>query len=643
MPITKNKQTGIDLLSVEDIMRDYRFVIPIYQRNFAWGEPEVNQLIQDIFDYVNRNQNYYIGSLVVYEREDEDGTLYETVDGQQRLTTLALIISALKNGFDEVGLDWVEELNLAFDSRDIANRTLRGVFKDRFTKKGEYDDNIRGIYESCKQLLSQRAKEYGIFIENFTNYLLSNVKLLLTPLPESTELNHYFEIMNNRGEQLEKHEILKSRLLDILYQGDELNKDLSAECFNEIWEACSNMNRYIQYTFSPGQRSSLFGSEGWDTLSASSFDEVCHILYAGNADGNPESSELSIEDIVNGNWMGGNKDEKVEEPSTFNSVIDFPNFLLHVLRIQTEKDISLDDKRLIDLFEYELHAFDSKKEQAAFVKEFIYNLFRLKYLFDKFVIKREFIEGIDQWSLKKLKKYDDNKANYVNTFEDSEQNRRILMLLSMFHVSTPTLVYKHWLNGVLYFLYRNIDVTADGYIEYLESQAKSFVFDRFLARKPKEYYEMIYRNHSQAQNTQDDLDLSRLRFDKIDNNLVFNYLDYLLWLQHKDSEQAVQEFEFSFRSSVEHYYPQQPVDNQPQLSDDVINLFGNLCLITHSKNSRYSNMPPTAKQSYYNQNQIDSIKQHLMMTKYKPESWDEVAIEEHDNEMKHIFLESLRT
>ena len=73
----------------------------------------------------------------------------------------------------------------------------------------------------------------------------------------------------------------------------------------------------------------------------------------------------------------------------------------------------------------------------------------------------------------------------IDTFGvDSKEdgiNRRILMLLSAFHVSTPTLVYKHWLNAALYWLFRTEKIEAKAYLHYLESVTMSFVFDRFLA------------------------------------------------------------------------------------------------------------------------------------------------------------------
>ena len=119
-------------------------------------------------------------------------------------------------------------------------------------------------------------------------------------------------------------------------------------------------------------------------------------------------------------------------------------------------------------------------------------------MFDKYIIKREFIGGIDKWSLKRFKWYDKNKVSYVNTFSieenehDLDDNRQTLMLLSMYHVSVPTMVYKHWLNAALYYLFYEEEISAANYIKYLETTVKAFVFNRFLSHNPMDYYPIIF-------------------------------------------------------------------------------------------------------------------------------------------------------
>ena len=69
---------------------DMEYIIPLYQRAYAWEDKQLIQLIEDINDIAD-DMNYYIGTLIV-SRQDN---LFEVVDGQQRLTSLYLLLNCL--------------------------------------------------------------------------------------------------------------------------------------------------------------------------------------------------------------------------------------------------------------------------------------------------------------------------------------------------------------------------------------------------------------------------------------------------------------------------------------------------------------------------------------------------------------------
>ncbi|CRM91814.1 hypothetical protein [Pseudomonas sp. 22 E 5] len=646
----------ISQLSIKALLSgSVEYVIPMYQRNYAWEEGEITQLIQDVIDYLPRDggeaRNYYIGTLVVYERPDSKTPVFETIDGQQRLTTLSLLTSYLKNA-RLVDLAWYSNLSIHFDSREHSRATFAAIFEGKFNDdpaevlaEKQINTGILNGYRLIQKVLPQKLKENKVSEQQFADYLFGYVQIMRVKVPTDTDLNHYFEIMNNRGEQLEKHEVLKARMMEQL-QGCEQSQN----CLHAVWEACANMERYVQMGFTPDQRSSLFGEKDWGTFELADFDALRVALHRTQKATTREGCALTLDQIIAKAPVGEEPKETSDDaPERFNTVINFPNFLLHALRVDTQTDIPLDDKRLLDTFE--AHVLKQPDPVAA-VKRFTFSLLRCKYLFDRYVIKREFIKGSDGWSLKRFKWNDGGKAggvgrgSYVNTFGEEEGsegiNRRILMLLSAFHVSTPTLVYKHWLNAALHYLFQAEQVEAQAYLLHMESVAKAFVFDRFLAaEKGLEYFAMIYTNQGVCQTRRDSIAAetfeSRLRFGNIENNLVFNFLDYLLWLEHGASER-VKSYEFTFRSSVEHYYPQHPLDGQVQLDTDTLNSFGNLCLISHSKNSRLSNFMPSAKSEFYLKNSIDSVKQYLMM-ETKP--WDAIAIREHSKQMNNVLHNSL--
>ncbi|VXC35335.1 DUF262 domain-containing protein [Pseudomonas sp. 8O] len=631
------------------------YVIPMYQRNYAWEEGEITQLIQDVIDYLPKPdklaRNYYIGSLVVYERADGKTPVFETIDGQQRLTTLSLLTSYLKNS-KAVDLDWYANLSIHFDSREHSRATFAAIFEGRFKDdpaeglaEQQINTGILNGYRLIHKVLPHKLKENGVSAQQFADFLFRYVQIMRVKVPADTDLNHYFEIMNNRGEQLEKHEVLKARMMETLQDCPH-----SQNCLHTVWEACANMERYVQMGFTPSQRGSVFAEKDWGQLVPANFDELSAALQRTREVGFKVGAELSLTDIISRSPVTAEKEGNGEEaPERFNTVINFPNFLLHVLQVEARERIALDDKRLLDLFE--IHVL-KQPDPAAAVKRLTFNLLRCKYLYDQYVIKREFIQGEDGWSLKRFKWNEGGTAggagrgSYVNTFGEEEGsegiNRRILMLLSALHVSTPTLVYKHWLNAALHYLFHAEQIEAQAYLQQMESVAKAFVFDRFLAAEAGlEYFAMIYGNKGVCQTCREDVTaetlMPRLRFGSIENNLVFNFLDYLLWLEHGKSE-LVKSYEFTFRSSVEHYYPQKPLQGIDPLAEDDLHSFGNLCLISHEKNSRLSNFTPEQKKAFYLKNTLDSVKQHLMM---QPETWDVPAIREHHQQMIDVLLNSL--
>ena len=642
-------------LSIQQLLSgNVAYVIPMYQRNYAWEEGEITQLIQDVIDCLPKAgdiaRNYYIGSLVVYERPGSKTPEFETIDGQQRLTTLSLLTSYLKNT-KAIDLNGSLHLSLHFDCREHSRATFAAIFEGRFKHdpaevlvENQINTGILNGYRLIQKVLPQKLKEHGVSAQQFADFLLRHVQIMRVKVPADTDLNHYFEIMNNRGEQLEKHEVLKARMMEKL-QGCQKSQN----CLHTVWEACANMERYVQMGFTPGQRDSIFGEKDWGRFEPTDFDALASALEEGEKQGGKQGTPLTfltLEDIIAKSSVDiEQKEANDEAPERFNTVINFPNFLLHVLRVDTQVDIPLDDKRLLETFEAHIL---KQPDPATAVKRFIFNLLRCKYLFDQYVIKREFIRGADGWSLKRFKWNDAGRGSYVNTFgeEDGNEgtNRRILMLLSAFHVSTPTLVYKHWLNAALHHLFHSEQVEAQAYLQYMESVAKAFVFDRFLAPEAGlEYFSVIYANKGVCQTRCGGVTAETLRprllFGHIENNLVFNFLDYLLWLEHQGDEK-VKPYEFTFRSSVEHYYPQNPLPGHAPLDAEILNSFGNLCLISHEKNSRLSNFMPTAKQEFYQNNSIDSVKQYLMM---KAEPWDAQAIGQHYQQMLNVLLESLPT
>ena len=619
-------------LSIIDLLSNDKYLIPIYQRNYDWGEKETLQLIQDIADFasINPNKKYYIGSLVVFIQKKAGQECFEIIDGQQRLTTLNILMNVLKN-VDEVSsqFDWFSTGRLTYDHRPESDEALNLLYDGRLSEQSSAN-SIVDVYKIIKKNIKNILTEKNIEIKDFVKYLLSNVIIMRIPVPRDTDLNHYFEIMNSRGEQLEKHEVLKASLMNHLDKGCHI-------LFDEIWEACSFLNSYVQMNFKPNVRSIIFSND-WATLQfgINDFDELnkkISLIDEKNNNDDTENGYRSISQLFddaasNKKYPLPDSDDNDEGKDRFGSVINFPNFLLHVLKVMYHSDceynqgvddnIRLDDKRLVSIFDMVLN---NCQDKTSFVKRFIMALLIIRSLFDRYVIKRENYNGKECWSLKDIKKYDHSKINYVCTFNNStedetEISKDIKMLEAMFHVSAPTQIYKHWLNAVLSFVYsKGINIIPEALREYLYSLACAYMHGRYLCEKGQQidFEDIIYKYKGQYTN-------KNLFWKAIDNgcnveNFVFNFYDYVIW--KNDNGKKYNKFEFTYRTSVEHFYPQTPMVGYLKLTDETgLNDFGNLCLISRGMNSKFSNNMPIAKLKNFGNEAISqelSIKLNEMM------------------------------
>ena len=642
-------------LTVREFLSDGQYVIPIYQRNYDWGERETLQLLEDVSDYAqkNSNQKYYIGSAVVFVRNVNGTTYFEMIDGQQRLTTLTILASLLKH---EGKADWFKQPNLSYEHRKEANEALRRL-QEGMQSEHPAARNIVNVYALLKKHLTPVLEAKGLDKAQFADYLFNQVKILRIPLPHDTQLNHYFEIMNTRGEQLEKHEVLKATLMSKLQPEEH-------SLFHWIWEACADMNSYVQMNFSVENRTILFG-KNWRKLQFDQFDSLREALFK-QKDSEQKSKENSapltlnrlFEDAKKGSRYGQSEvgSEGTGEQERFGSIINFPNFLLQVLKVcyhrsefyqeekKIDKQIRLDDKGLIPIFETVLQSLANEEEQAKFVKFFIIKLLFLRTQYDRYVIKREKHNGTESWSLKTIQKYDKNKVGYVNTFSDEGEDAKAVQLLeAMFHVSAPTQIYKHWLNALLHALHRDEPVTASFLRNELYNLACSFMLDIYLAKEKTTFEDIVYRQKGKPAHDLNNIDWGRIDQGCSVHNFIFNFYDFITW---QNDPEEYSKFDFSYRTSVEHFYPQKPMKGYDCLNEDVLHSFGNLCLISSSMNSKFSNNMPKAKLANFGLDEEVrnglSLKLLEMMDVVKEKGdWSENEIKVFNEEAKQRFQEAL--
>lgn len=419
---------------------DSRYFVPMYQREYAWGREVITQLLDDLWDAFCRfsvsGESYYLGSVVVAGRGSQGmSNDWELIDGQQRFTTLTLICRFIEaGGFNRC---------LFFDNRPKVENFLIAYFADKSTLLREpisFQNAVGCIRDySCGGDKNIRFEELLKIVKNgksFKEFILDQVFLFRVEMPGYTDVSSYFEIMNNRGEQLEYHELIKAKLMS------KLDGSLH-ERFNFLWTACSEMNCHL-------------------------FDR-CHELWG-----------IDPED-----WQSFDVSEcelSICDKSVQSVIPDFPNFLLHVLRSylfrrkhwdvkNIEETIPLDERKLKEVFDKD------EIESVLQADEFLSELLRTRIFFDKYVVKSRMENGsVKQWKLCHINK-SDGKYYEKNTF-DVDTGEKIVRLQSMLQVTYRTRRYKDWLYRILVLDERDIS-TPETFLkwlyEYLRKRIKEVV------------------------------------------------------------------------------------------------------------------------------------------------------------------------
>ena len=670
------------------------YEIPIYQRNYAWEYDEIKALVQDIYDAYNKDSGkpYFIGTLVSYHRGDR---VFEIIDGQQRLTTIRLLLCVLLEKKEKQPSN-----QLTYRARKKSDDTLKSIPEFHVDEK---DRGIESGYKYAKSAIDEKfpvSKDDNKDRDNFISYFMHNVHIIHYHVPKDIDLNHYFEIMNSRGEQLEKHEIVKADLMEKL--GDELEEVRNV--FNLIWECCSEMSVYTQQNLRDVKQENVFG-KNLREFAPENFDEILSMYreFKKEVEDKKENKDklqlISIAKIIsskNGDWV--QLDEKSERKDSFQPIIDFPNFLLIILKItrMQETDFSpvefnLDDKEL-------LNEFRNAKMDADKVKQFAYNLLKGKFLLDNYIVhhsKEEDTMDNNPWKLQVWYKDEDTKKGRLKNLTDPPQQDRLAHLLSMFEVSFTARQRKNYLFYCLFHLLNDDNSIRDiaAYADFVEGLADRYFNKVYLDEsklneintpRPGSFDEVILEGNKISTSKLDkkngdefvDIYGDGMEASKGVPLFVFNYLDYKLWKLYdvelrgeklKEGSEERQDFfaklgctdfglkvfdQFYFsrtRRSLEHYYPQATATGEEgALEQNQINCMGNYAMIGSAANSSGSNWSPKTKLDHYldssgkiSQISVASLKFMIMMQVCKDKSrWGFNEIKEHQEKMIAVLMEN---
>lgn len=273
----KMSKLSIDQKSIKELFQDKKadFLIPNFQRPYAWEETECQTLWDDIFDFAfpgndytkfDTDSEYYLGSIVTYKNEDTEKK--EIIDGQQRLTTLMLLLRAFYVKFgnmqDEQSKATKENIEKCLwktnefgkpdkDALKIDSEVATDNDKDEFlnvlktgvsdpSQKSHYAENYRFFQKQIDKFLG----EFPSYFAYLPNRILNNCILLPIEAENQDAALRIFSTLNNRGKPLSDADIFKAQFYDFYKKQNKISDFI--ETWKKLEEICDKIFHPISGT-----------------------------------------------------------------------------------------------------------------------------------------------------------------------------------------------------------------------------------------------------------------------------------------------------------------------------------------------------------------------------------------------------------
>lgn len=685
---SNNEKISYGTLTLDEISElNMMFNIPIYQRLYVWKVGQIRTLLEDIKNSFQKdeNHNFYLGGVMLSSTKTNQ---FDLIDGQQRFTTLWLLCDFLSishpflksftfvsNNEPRICFSIRENAQLFFKDKTLFYRYIN----DNGEVIKEFENEISEIiplieaYQLIKEILAEFQKE-DFDLQKFSKYITSKITLTYTIVPASTDMNRLFEAMNNRGKQLEHHELLKSRLLHKLNPEEQFTYAL-------IWDACSNMNSYIEKSIKDVTNltwKNLYGNENIEHQGSIILDNTLELQFEKirilleKQEKNTETT-ISLKAILESKTElnTNSESEKIAEDvylsKSVKSIIGFPTFLLHVFRvyqinnnIDTLNTAEVNDKKLLDIFNVQEN-FKTSTE----VQDFIKLLWETRVLFDKHIIKwiytsdnnDEFHSIENVYISKSAKKNTDTISIQRN--EATDETTKCLIKLQGMLYHSQEITTQYWITPFLHYLVTE-QKTNEQILNRLELLENALFYSKSNINKLKDRtYSIVTKNLNEELNHL--IDTKSYLSEFLGTNYpsyIFYKLEYILWKnridickKHDLNIRKWDEFRLTSKNSVEHVFPQKQKEENKHIEyispenlgelklekKHPIDDFGNLVLLSPGMNSQYSNMPYQQKKGKYDsKTEIDSLKSDLI---FKNTDWNWEAVLQHRNEMIKIIDE----
>jgi hypothetical protein len=628
----------------ENIEKDIKFNIPIYQRLYVWKDDQVKRLLEDTFGAFEKEKNndYYLGGVIVVKNGDR----YDLIDGQQRFTTLWLIAQYLKESLEPFLKD-----RMYFSIREHANN----FFKDIGSLDDKDDElkNIRAAILTIKVFFEHKT-ENG---KAFSAYLFEKVKLVFTTVPNDVDLNKLFETINSGGVQLQHHELLKAKMLK------QIKDTREQKIYSKLWDSSAFMDNYIENNLAVALNctktdifSNLYAVDGEKLENFNNIDRVLYFISQKIKGENQDKK--SLKDILN--------EPEIKEQAAFNdknkeiaegkeneikvrSIIGFSMLLLHTLRIffkqEDKNDIKeVNENELLNIFtnidiKYGVFNLDEDENSEKQVKKFINLLWRVRFAFDEHIIKWVNVDDKtdEVHMICKIVEYNGTSPSLQR--DETELSKSFSLLQSMLY-HTQEVKTHYWLTPLLFKLIDNNDDNE----EYLQCLDNYLFFPKKDGDLRRNTWNLLINENYDKANSESVMK----QFDLIEGNdyrqfshYLFYKVEYILWFL-QDNKQN--DFYLRAKNSVEHIEPQTKDGDKNQENEwtgKLLDTFGNLALVSRERNSEFGNLTFKEKKAKFEA--FKDSTQHLKMSLiYSNDTWDDRKCIEHLNEIKKKIEEYMK-
>jgi hypothetical protein len=234
---------------IDILTENKKYVIPSYQRPYSWTVDNVTELLDDIYQsYISNNAEYFVGSMICVNKGDNK---FEVVDGQQRLTTLSLILAQLKEKIAAPGVKGdlqkrILPIDVYSDQPEEPRLTVRQkeadlyryyLLQGKFDYKPEKPTYTQTLflenYQTIGEYFDGKSEEE---LRNFSRYILQNVYVVFVQTNDFSSSFRLFNVLNSRGLPLSGADLLKNAL----FESAQKNKK-SAQQVEDAWTLIEEM------------------------------------------------------------------------------------------------------------------------------------------------------------------------------------------------------------------------------------------------------------------------------------------------------------------------------------------------------------------------------------------------------------------